>query len=195
MRRMKRKTVAVMVAIGALVLAGVMGATMAWGQTGGRADVGEVDIVERAAEIVGVDAEDLKSALSQAKTEAMQAKVDAFVTGAVDKEVITADEATEIRSWLSAWPEVSGEIGRYGKFELAELHGGSERSSEKLGWMVTKGLITEQERTAIADWIEDRPEAVGRLLPEKGRFGKEDFCEGMGGGDFGKYGFDDLDED
>ncbi len=137
---------------------------------------GKEGIHERAAEILGVEAADLKDALSQARQEAVDAKIEELIDSAVTDGDITESEATEIRDWLDDRPELAAMNGSRGKFGLMWLHAsGSEKAGAILEKLVEAGKITEEEQTAYAGWIEERPDAVDQLFPttsegKQGRF-------------------------
>ncbi len=172
---MKKKTLVVVIAVGALVLATVFGAAMVGAQDGGKRS----GILGRAAEILGIEQADLEDALEQAKSEAADAKMAEFLASSVTAGKITQAEADAISDWLAARPELSDDAGR----KAGRLIGpfGGSFSAEKLDWLVTKGLISEDDRTALGNWLDDRPEAAGKLMPE----GK-DWGRGKGKGHFGK---------
>ena len=169
---MKRKSLIVFLAAGALALASIGGVLIANADSG----TGKEGIRERAAEILGVESSALKDALAQAHQEAVDAKIEAFIDSAVADGDITESEATEIRDWLADQPELSGLDGRRGKFGLTWLHhGGNSKAGAILDKLVENGLITEDELTAYTGWLDVRPDAVDQLLPannksDRGRF-------------------------
>ena len=169
---MKRKSLIVLLSVGVLALASVGGVLIANADSG----TGKEGIRERAAEILGVEASDLKDALAQARQEAVDAKIEGLVDSAVADGEIMESEATEIRDWLTDQPELSGLDGQRGKFGLMWLHsGGDSKAGAILDMLVEKGLITEDEVIAYTEWLDARPDAVDELLPtpnkgDRGRF-------------------------
>ena len=169
---MKRKSLIVFLAAGALALASIGGMLIANADSG----TGKEGIQERAAEILGVEPAALKDALAQAYREAVDAKIEVFIDSAVADGDTTESEATEIRDWLADQPELSGLDGRRGKFGLMWLHrGGDSKAGAILDKLVENGTITEDELTAYTEWLDVRPDAVDELLPaqiksDRGRF-------------------------
>ena len=130
---------------------------------------GKEGIQERAAEILGVETSELQDALAQARQEAVDAKIEELIDSAVTDGDITESQATEIRDWLDGRPELASMNGIRGKFGLVWLHrGGNEKAEAILKKLVEAGKITEEEQTAYAEWIEERPDAVDQLLPTPG---------------------------
>ncbi len=161
---MKRKSLIVLLSVGALALATVGGVLIASGDSGS----GKEGIQERAAEILGVETSDLQSALAQARREAVDAKIEALIDSAVEDGDITESEATEIRDWLADRPELAAMNGSRGKFGLMWLHNSGETKTDAiLDKLVEAGKITDDEVTAYSEWLEERPEAVDELLPTK----------------------------
>ena len=180
---MKRKSLIVLLSVGALALASVGGVLIASGDSGS----GKEGIQERAAEILGVETSDLQDALAQARQEAADAKIEALIDSAVEDGDITESEATEIRDWLADRPELAAMNGFRGKFGLMWLYKGGETKADAiLDKLVEAGKITEEEVTAYTEWLDDRPEAVDELLPTKdkgdrGRFKRHGRGNGRNG--------------
>ena len=183
---MNRKSLIVLLSVGVLALATVGGVIIANADSGS----GKESIRERAAEILGVEASDLKDALAQARLEAVDAKIEGLIDSAVADGEIMESEATEIRDWLGDQPELSGLDGRRGKFGLIWLHqDGNSKAGAILDKLVENGTITEDEVTAYTGWLDVRPDAVDQLLPtnnksDRGRFKRHG--HGKGGYDCGE---------
>ena len=169
---MKRKSLIVLLSLGVLALASVGGVLIVSADS----KSGKEGIQERAAEILGVEPSDLADALSQARQEAADARIEALIDSAVEDGDITESEATEIRDWLADRPELSAMNGFRGKFGLMWLHSaGNEKAEAILEKLVEAGKISEDEKTSYEAWIEERPDAVDQLLPapsedKRGRF-------------------------
>jgi hypothetical protein len=88
----------------ALALAG--GAVLAVGSNHGPRNSG---VLERAAEILGIDVVDLQDARAQAQREADDARITAIVAGLVDRGVIEQSEADSFTTWLADRPDVANE--------------------------------------------------------------------------------------
>ena len=180
---MKRKSLIVLLSLGVLALASVGGVMIATADS----KSGKEGIQERAAEILGVEPSELKDALSQARREAVDARIEELIDSAVTDGDITESEATEIRDWLAARPELSAINGTRGKFGLMWLHSGANEKAEAiLEKLVEAGKITDDEVTAYTEWIEERPDAVDQLLPtpnkgERGRFKQHGRGKGRNG--------------
>ncbi len=91
----------------AMVLALAGGAVLAFG---GGSDSKKADVFERAAEILGIEANDLHNAHDQAKREAQ----DEAILGAVEKlaftGVINQEEADEFSTWIANRPDSAGDF-------------------------------------------------------------------------------------
>ena len=88
----------------ALALAG--GAVLAVGSNHGPRSSG---VLERAAEILGIDVTDLRDARTQAQREAEDSRIAAIVTGLVETGVIDQSEADSFTTWLDDRPDVANE--------------------------------------------------------------------------------------
>ena len=156
------------------------------------------EIQDRVAEILGVDATDLDSALDQAREEYRDAKMDQRLDQAVADGTITQEEADEIRDWLDARPEVLEDLKGHGP-----RHGGEGGGlEERLAVLVEDGTITQAEADAVITWSEARPEAMEELRPEKGEGeghrgrghhqgpgrGFQQRVDAAGGGEIGRFG-------
>ena len=162
---MKRKSLIVLLSLGVLALASVGGVMVATADS----KSGKEGIRDRAAEILGVEPSELTDALSQARQEAADARIEALIESAVEEGDITESEATEVRNWLADRPELASMNGFRAKFGLMWLHSeGNEKAKAILEKLVESGKITEDEQTAYAEWIEERPDAVDQLLPAPG---------------------------
>lgn len=187
---MKRKSLIVLLSLGALALASVGGVMIAAADS----KSGKEGIRERAAEILGVEPSELKNALSQARREAADARIEELIDSAVTDGDITENEATEIRNWLAERPEFAATNGFRGKFGLMWLHlGANEKAEAILEKLVQAGKITEDEVTAYTEWLEERPEAVDEILPaidkgERGRFKRHGRGKDKNGCGAGMYG-------
>ena len=117
----------------ALALAG--GAVLAVGSNHGSRNSG---VLERAAEILGIEVTVLQDAQIQAQREADDARISSIVTGLLDREVIDQSEADSFTIWLADRPAVANEViftkltsAIFGQskspLSLIELHGSSLR--------------------------------------------------------------------
>ena len=163
--QMKRKSLIVLLSLGVLALASVGGVMIATADS----KSGKEGIHERAAEILGVEPSELTDALSQARQEAVDARIEELIGSAITDGDITESEATEIRDWLADRPELSAMNGFRGKFGLMWLHSaGNEKAEAILEKLVEAGKITEDEVTAYTEWLDEKPQAVDQLLPAPG---------------------------
>ena len=169
---MKRKSLIVLLSLGVLALASVGGVMIAAADSGSE----KKGIRDRAAEILGVEPSGLNDALSQARQEAADARIEELIDSAVTDGDITESEATEIRDWLGDRPELAATNGFRGKFGLMWLFGaGNENAEAILEKLVEAGKITEDEVTSYTEWLAERPDAVDQILPtpsegKRGRF-------------------------
>ena len=65
-------------------------------------------LLDRVAEILGIEKEDLVNAFKQAQQEMRDEVVDRLLAKALEKGLLTEDEANEIEEWWAQKPEVLG---------------------------------------------------------------------------------------
>ena len=113
-------------------------------------------VLERAAEILGIEADALASALQQARQEIQRQRVDERVARLlrymVEAEGITDEQAREIFQWWRARPE--GATPRL----LAIAYRPHLGPGLVLSPLVERGRLTQDEADAIRAWWDDRPE-------------------------------------
>ncbi len=157
-------------------------------------------LVERVANILGIETETVQDAFDQASQEIAAEKREAHIDGLVEKGLITEEEAVELRDWWSEAPDISplrpgfkGGFGffghrQFGKFGLG-LHG--DGYSEWLDALVEKEMITQEEADELEAWLSEAPdvslyeEKEERSEGHRGRFGKR--YESFGEMPFGGY--------
>ncbi len=147
---------AIAVAGVAVLSGGVLAATN--GHRGGPND----EVIDKVAETLGVDADELGEALAQARTEVAQEKRDARLDQLVEDGVLTQEQVDEIKAWQAARPAVLDDLG----------HAGGRRgpaSEERLAQLVEDGTLTQEEADEILAWHNDRPDALSEVRPNRGR--------------------------
>ncbi len=86
----------------------------------GHAGTGPADILERTAEKLGIDAEELKAAEGEARTELRQeaadARLEAYLDRLVENGTLTEEEAEEYRMWYETRPSFLPGSGFGGTF-------------------------------------------------------------------------------
>ena len=131
-------------------------------------------IKDRVAEILGVDREDLDTAMRTAREEHREAKQDERLATLVDAGTITQEQADELDAWEDARPEAMSELKHFGKSRHPGMMPPTNDSSveARVAALVEQELITQEEADAIVSWVNDRPEWLdelkGELRPERG---------------------------
>ena len=191
--RKKLTLLAVVAALGVFSLASVAVASAhGWGWRG--SDGEPSPIWDRVAEILGVDAADLQSAVAQARSEAHQERMAERLAQAVEDEIITQEEADAIQAWFDGWPEALSSLSHREQHELHRAVRAGELG-DFLAGLVEEELITQAEADEIAGWINSRPAALDELIPTPpfgphGGFGaRGGFGPRHGFGGFGPRGF------
>jgi len=143
--------------IGALAIAGA-----AFADTGSPDGNPQDSIKDRVAEILGIDRDDLDSAMSTAREEHREAKQDEHLTALVEAETITQEQAGEIDAWEDAKPEIMDQLKK-----LAKEYGGVRGDLEAtLATLVEQEFITQAEADAATAWIDAKPEYLDDLREE-----------------------------
>ena len=161
---MKKRLIAAAVAVGLVAAAIVGGTVLASGD--GDKDGKRSGLVSRVAEILGLEEQTVQDAFDQARSElrdeCLQKKLDA----AVERGVLTQEQADELKAWYEDMPEGLPRGFRGG------FWGGSE---EKLAWAVEKGVLTQEQADELEGWYDARPEGlpegfgIGKRFGHKGR--------------------------
>ena len=136
----------------------------------GDADGGNHDaLLSRVAEIVGVNAADLKAAFVTAHEEQLTAKFGARADALVTAGTLTQEQADAANTWFAARPAGAGKLAYYaaGSADAAQV-------SEKLSRMVTAGYITQEESDALVAWHGQRPEGLPAFGKVRGEHGGRD---------------------
>ena len=143
--------------IGALAIAGAAFADE------GSADGGPRDSMkDRVAEILGIEREDLDSAMSTARDEHKKAKQDERLAALVEAGTITQAQADEIDAWQDSKPEVMDNLKK-----LAREYGGVKGDLEAtLAGLVEQEIITQAEADEVIAWTTAKPEYLDDLREE-----------------------------
>ena len=143
--------------IGALAIAGAAFADE------GPADGGPRDSMkDRVAEILGIERDDLDSAMSTARDEYKQAKQDERLAALVENGVITQEQADEIDVWEDSKPEIMDNLKRFAR-EYGGVRGDLEAT---LATLVEQEVITQTEADEVTAWTEAKPEYLDELREE-----------------------------
>ena len=127
---------------------------------GGDADGSKEALLSRVAEIVGVDADDLRAAFVTAHEEQVTVKFGERADTLVAAGTLTQEQADAAAAWFAARPAGSGKLAYY-----AAGSADAERVTDRLSKMTAAGYLTQQESDALAAWHGQRPEG----LPEFGK--------------------------
>jgi uncharacterized protein YggL (DUF469 family) len=178
-------------AVGALVGATTASADFRSGSHGG-------EVLDRVASILGIERTELDDAFDQAKSEIKDEKQAEALVALVEAGTLSDAEAAEIVDWLNSRPSSIEGINPQTRnvFKFHNVFKGDEPSiaalpipsisPELLARLVEAGTLTQDEADAIQAWLDDRPDAADKLVPETARS-----LEGIvpfGGGGF--HGFD-----
>lgn len=141
--------------------------------------------VERVASILGIESDDLESAMQQVKDEIQSERRDAEFAELVEKGVLTQDEADAIKAWQDSKPEIEISFGAsdgdgdgdgkrgWGRKGFGRHGGIWLGSSEKTDYLVEQGIITQAEADALTEWWDSRPDALDNLKGDRdGKWGK-----------------------
>ena len=119
-------------------------------------------IKDRVAEILGVDREDLDSAMKTAREEHREAKQDERLAALVEAGTITQEQADEIDQWEDAKPEIMSDLKK-----LARQYGGVKGDlPATLAILVEQEVITQAEADEVTAWIDAKPEYLDDLREE-----------------------------
>ena len=145
------------------VLALVLVAIVAGGVSVARADHGGGErssaFADRIAEILGLEADEVSSAISQARSEMHVARMESKLADAVEAGAISEEESLAISGWFVGNPDALSKIRRHGLRPAVEA---GEVETFLLG-LVAEGVIDEIESGEISAWLEIRPAAIGQF--------------------------------
>ena len=142
----------------------------------GPADGGPRDSMkDRVAEILGIERDDLDSAMSTARDEYKQAKQDERLAALVENGVITQEQADEIDVWEDSKPEIMDNLKKFAR-EYGRVKGDLEAT---LATLVAQEVITQAEADEVIAWTEAKPEYLDELREEM-RGAKDHDGEGEG---------------
>lgn len=159
---------AIAVAGVAVLSGGVLAATN--GHRGGQND----EVIDKVAEILQIDSDELGEALAQARTEVRQEQRDERLDQLVADGTLTPEQVAEIQEWEAARPAVLEEIGAVG--QRGRGHQGDGPVSERqLAQLVDDGMITREQAEEVLAWLDARPDALSEVRPNHGRssFGQQ----------------------
>ena len=160
----------------------------------GNGDGPGAELKDRVAEILGVDSADLQDAIATARGELVVEHREERLSLLVEAGTITEAQAAEISDWHNARPDVLNEIhpgfgrghGRPGMHR--GMPGNSEGIENRLDALVEAGKITQAQADEITTWLDDRPEVLDELRPERPQHGRGFGGRGSGGRGFGGHG-------
>lgn len=111
-------------AIALAAIATVIGGVAAANPAGDTGDKPRDQVLEKAAELLGVDPTTLQDALKQAGRQVMLGRVDEYLAQAVADRTITQEEADAIKAWIESRPAAVDKLGKgmFG-FGFPGMHG------------------------------------------------------------------------
>lgn len=119
-------------ALAVAAVASVIGGVAAAQSTGEATPTPKDQVIEKAAEQLGVDPTVLGDAIKQAQRQLRNEKLDAYLAAAVTAGTITQDEADAIKAWVQARPAALDKLG-HGMFGLPGLHGRGHHGKHGFG--------------------------------------------------------------
>ena len=123
-----------------------------WDDHGNRAA-----LLERVAEILGVESGDLEAAFAIALDEQVGVRFDARVDALVAGETLTQEQGDVAKSWFGSRPRSSGDVA------IHLVHtADTQRVETWLSRLVEAERLTQDEADALSTWHGDRPD----YLPE-----------------------------
>lgn len=153
-------------------------------------------IKDRVAEILGVDREDLDTAMQTAREEYREARQDERLSTLIEAGTITQEQADELDAWEDEKPEVMSELKHFGKGRHPGMMppANIESVEARVAALVERELITQEEADEIVAWVTDRPEWLDELKGElraerEGRGHSHPHRHGRGSGHHGFMGF------
>ena len=131
--------------------------------------------VERVAAILGLESDDVESAMHQAKDAIQSERRDAKFAELVENGTLTQEEADAIKTWQDSKPEIEFNLdGADGEGKRDWGHGGFGRgggmwfgSADKVDYLVEQGVITQADADSLTDWWDSRPDTIDELMPER----------------------------
>lgn len=113
-------------AVALAAVATVIGGVAAANPAADQGDKPKDQVIERAAEQLGVDPTTLRDAFSQARQQVMLEQLDERLQQAVEDGTITQEEADAIKAWIDSRPEAVEKLG-HGMFGLRGMLGQPSR--------------------------------------------------------------------
>ena len=164
-------------AIGVVALAALSGGALA--ATNGHRGEDAADVRTRVSEILGIDADELGDAFSQARSELKDEAIAERLAALVADGTITQEQADEIIAWQDSKPAVLDELGH----AVGGHRSGPMDEESRLAALVANGTITQEQADEIAAWHDARPDVVEELRPDRqdGRRGHQRRGHGRGG--------------
>ncbi len=132
--------------------------------------------VERVAAVLGIESDDLESAMQQVKEEIQTERQDAKFSELVEAGTLTQEEADAIKEWQDSKPEIAFNFGDedgngkrgWGRKGFGYRGGGWLGSSDKIDYMVEEGVITQADADSLSEWWDSRPDALENLMGDRG---------------------------
>jgi polyhydroxyalkanoate synthesis regulator phasin len=128
--------------------------------SGGPHHAASEQLMQRVAEILGVEEETLTDAFATAFHEMADEQFQARIDALVENEDLTQEQADQAVDWFTSRPMPTGHIAL-----MAAATADTERLTKVLDRMVENEMLTQDEADAIADWHAERPD----FLPEQSR--------------------------
>jgi hypothetical protein len=125
-------------------------------------------LLSRVSDILGISEEDLSDAFTQAKQEMMAERCEEafyeFLDRAVAEELLTEEEAQDIKEWWEQRPEALNWAQLRNAFCI--MRSNPELRMEVLEQAIEEGLISEEEAAEIKAWTGNKPASLSQLSPK-----------------------------
>ena len=109
-------------------------------------------LTARAAEILGVEPDDLEAAFEIALDEQAGAELDARIDALVAGETLTQEQGEVARTWFGSRPRGSGDVA------IHLVHtADTQQAGTWLSRLVEAEMLTRDEADALSVWHDDRP--------------------------------------
>ena len=169
-------------AIGVVALAALSGGALA--ATNDDHDDGGSDLRTRVSEILGIDADEISDAMSQARAELKDEAMAERLAALVADGTITQEQADEIVAWQDSKPAMLDELGHASRGH----RGGPIDEESRLEVLVADGTITQEEANEIAAWHDARTDVIDEFKPDRGGGRRGHQRRGHGRGGHGRFG-------
>ena len=127
-------------------------------------------LLARVAAILGISEEELTGAFKQAKQEMREEKISNFLAKAIEKGLITEEEAEEIKEWWLSRPEALDAVLFTRMLGVTDMRG--KRPNAFPGKALDRGQVPEETAAMIKERWENRAEGFNNAPALRARISK-----------------------